>query len=113
MDLQLESLEKKALSKLLLDMMKVDGNVAVEEFTLLKDIRTRLGISDTELKESKYLSVLGSISLLKEMDTEKKNVAANLITEMVKADGDIHKKEIKMLKMIYQMLELQVPSMYA
>ena len=113
MDLQLESIEKKALSKLLLDMMKVDGNVAVEEFTLLKNIRIRLGISDTELKESKYLSVLGSISLLKEMDTEKKNVAAKLIAEMVKADGDIHKKEIKMLKMIYQLLELQIPDMYA
>lgn len=101
--------QKKAVCKLLLDMMSVDGNIAIGEFTYLRDVRSQLDISDSDLKSTKNLSVLASLSLLSEFENSEKEIIVDLLTKMLKADGQIHKKEIKLLKLVCNILNTPMP----
>jgi len=109
MSLDLTTLEKKAVAKVLLDIVNADGNVAVGEAKYFEQLQKVLGISNSEIEEAKYLSVVGSLSIIREMLPAEKHAIAIMMHEMIKADGEVNDKEIKIFIAVCAYADIKLP----
>lgn len=109
MSLNLTNLEKKAVSKVLLDIVNADGRVTVGEANYFKQLMGVLGISNSELEEAKYMSVAGSLAIIKEMLPHEKIALAIMMYEMITADGDIDDQEIKVFIAVCALADIPLP----
>lgn len=109
MALNLTTLEKKAVSKVLLDIVNADGRVTTGEARYFQQLQNVLGISDSEIQEAKYMSVTGSLAIIKNMLDHEKKLLAIMMIEMIKADGDVDDQEFKTFIVVCAAADIPVP----
>lgn len=109
MTLNLTSLEKKAVAKVLLDIVNVDNRVTVGESRYFQQLQDVLGISDLEIEEAKYMSAIGSLSILRQMNNIEKTALALMMFEMMKADGHIDDDEMKIFIVVCAGADIPMP----
>lgn len=109
MSLDLTNLEKKAVSKVLLDIVNADGRVTVGEARYFDQLRNVLKITNADLEEAKYMSVVGSLSIIKQMLPIEKQTLAIMMLEMIRADGDVDDEEIKVFITVCALAEIPLP----
>jgi uncharacterized tellurite resistance protein B-like protein len=109
MELQLTTLEKRAVSKVLLDLMNADGEVTIDEGLYFVQLQNKLGISDYDMSMSKEMSVIHCISIIRSLLPHEKTVLAYIMMEMIKVDGRIDNEEIELLLTICNMTEIKLP----
>lgn len=109
MSLDLSKLEKKAVAKVLIDMMNADGKVTVGEIEYFQQLQNVLGISNTEIEEAKYMSVAGCLSILRELLPHEKLSLLVMMLEMIRADGDLDDTEMKLIVVVCAAADIPVP----
>lgn len=109
MTLDLTSLEKKAVSKVLLDIVNADARVTVGEARYFGQLQKVLGISNSELEEAKYMSVVGSLDIIKKMLPHEKQALAVMMHQMITADGDVDEEELKVFITVCALSEIELP----
>ncbi len=109
MSLDLTTLEKKAVAKVLLDIVNADGKVTVGEAKYFEQLQRVLGISNSEIEEAKYMSVAGSLSIIRDMLPAEKHALAIMMLEMIRADGEVDDEETKVFIAVCAMADIKLP----
>lgn len=108
--MNLTSIQKQALAKVMLEIIVADDEVDKEEIKYLEQIQDTLGITIEEIQDSTEMNVLKCISILKELDELDKYAVAVIMYEMVYADGSAHPEEEKVLKVVCDGAEIEMPN---
>lgn len=109
MSLDLTKLEKKAVAKVLLDIVNADDRVTIGESAYFQQLQNVLGISDSDIEEAKYMSVTGCLSILRDLLPLEKNALAIMMLEMIRADGKVDKEELKVFAVVCAAADIQLP----
>lgn len=80
--------EKRAISKVLLDIVNADGRVDVGEARYFRQLQNNLGISDSQIQAAKSMSVLSAIAVIRNMTKAERLAVGIMMHEMIEADGD-------------------------
>lgn len=107
--MELSKLEKIAISKLLLEIIYADGKISTSEIKLLLNLQNRLSISNELVEQSKVMKLTDYLAIINEMNKYKKEFVANLIHQMIVADGDINDEEVKVYNKFCEAAELSIP----
>ena len=110
MALNLTNLEKKAVAKVLLDIVNADGRITVGETRYFQQLQNLLGITNSEIEEAKYMSVLGCLAILRDMLPVEKAALAIMMLEMINADGEIDDKEMKVFIVVCAGADIPLPT---
>jgi len=108
--LNLSSLEKKAISKVLLDIVNADGKISGGEVLYFQQLQKALGISDEELQEAKFMSVIGCLAILKGLLLHEKEALAIMMLEMIRADGKVDDEELKVFAVVCAAADIPLPN---
>ncbi len=108
--MNLNTLQKQALAKVMLEIIVADDQIDKEEIKYLEQIQNTVGISVEEIQESTDMEVLNCLSILKELDELDKYAIGVIMHEMVYADGSAHPAEEKVLKVICDGAEIELPA---
>lgn len=111
MSINLTSLEKKAVTKVLLDIVNADGRITVGEGKYFLQLKNAIGISDSEIEEAKYMSVVGCLSILRGLTSDEKRLLAVMMLEMINADGDIDEEEMKVFIVVCAGADIPLPDL--
>ena len=109
MSINLTSLGKKAVTKVLLDIVNADNRITVGEGKYFMQLKNAIGISDSEIEEAKYMSVVGCLSILRGLTHEEKILLAIMMREMINADGDINEEEMKVFIVVCAGADIPLP----
>ena len=110
MELEFTPLQKKAISKVLLDIVNADSRITVGEVKYFEKLQETLDISKEDIEEAKYMSVIGCLSIIREMTVTQKQVLAYMMLEMIRADGEIDKEEMKVFVVVCAGADIPLPS---
>lgn len=100
MSLHLTSLEKKAVAKVLLDIVNADSRFTIGEGAYFAQLQNTLGISDSDIEEAKYMSVVGCLSIIRNLLPHQKNALAIMMLEMIGVDDDVNSEELKVFTVV-------------
>jgi uncharacterized tellurite resistance protein B-like protein len=93
----------------LLDIVNADGKVTVGEAKYFEQLQRVLGISNSEIEEAKYMSVAGSLSIIRDMLPAEKHALAIMMLEMIRADGEVDDEETKVFIAVCAMADIKLP----
>lgn len=86
-------MQKMSIVKVLLDIISVDGKIDARETRFFEEIKDRLGLGAEDHFKLREYNTLNSLSVIKEMTIEQKNVYAELMEDIILADGAIDENE--------------------
>jgi len=109
MSLNLSQLAKKAIAKVLIDIICADGKLTVGEVAYLEQLQNVLEISDADLEEAQYMSVTGSLSIIRDLPEEIKSAVAFIMLEMIQADGEVDEEEMKVFFIVCAAADIALP----
>ncbi|EAR00444.1 TerB family tellurite resistance protein [Maribacter sp. HTCC2170] len=89
--------EKLALVKAVDEVIYVDGNVDVEEMVFMSQLMDTLNFDRILVEEARGISAKESLSILKNMTFEKKQSLSKVLNEMASVDGELNKKEYRLI----------------
>lgn len=98
--LNLASIEKQALLKIAVDLVKADNRIHRNEVAALSRLQRHYAISNEELDLTHYLSLQQSLERLCRLGADEKEQVLALLDEIVSADNDIDFKENILLSAI-------------
>mgnify|MGYP003466249646 FL=1 len=98
--LDLNSVQKRALFKLALDIVKADKQIHLNEVSVLNDLQDSCEITDEDMTLVHYISFQQAISTLKLLDQSKRNDVIELLSSIVGADNDVDSRESRMIAAI-------------
>jgi len=107
--LQLNSNEKKAISKIILELIRADNFVSTSEFNYMEKIQKSVGISDVQLNDSQHLNVIECLILIRDFSKENKENLVNIFYEIISSDEDINEKETKAFMVVCQSADIDIP----
>lgn len=99
--------EKMATVCTLTHMMNADNNIDINEALLFTSIQHHLSITEEEFQTGKDMNLLFALTIIRDMPDEKKLLVGGLITEMMKADGKIDTRELKLFALIAEACKFQ------
>ncbi len=102
-------LEKQAITKIILDLANVDGEVSDEEVHYIEVLKKHLNTSWEEMIKGTKLNYTKSITVIQDMDNIKKNAFALMMSEMIAADGIRDQKEMKIFLSVIKEAGIQLP----
>ena len=94
-------IEKYAIIKILLCIMKADSIVHPKEEEFMNKIYSNFAITIKELENISNIDGIEANHIVRGMTNEKKAQAMPLFLGMAKADGFIHPKEIEIINHIF------------
>ncbi|MGL4955733.1 MAG: hypothetical protein ACRC9X_00970 [Bacteroidales bacterium] len=106
----LSSLEKKAIAKVLLDIVNADNKITNGEVRYFEQLQRNFDITDEQIEEAKYMSVTGCLSIINDLQFIDKKAVAIMMLEMIKADGEIDKEEVKIFSFVCAAANIPLPS---
>lgn len=80
--------EKTALLSLLLEIMNADAIVSDQEIAYLNSVLSKYGLSQSDVIKAKQADVRQSISVVRNMDNEKKKEFYHIFQAMGRANGE-------------------------
>ena len=92
--------ERAALVSLLLEMVNVDHSVAYEELIVTNNIHSRFSISTNDFNAGRNLDPVHALYVVKNMTDVQKRTVAQLLVEVIDADGIDADEEINLLNFI-------------
>ena len=95
--------EKRAIAKVLLDIVNADGKVALGEGLYFKQLQNNLHISDEQIRAAKSMGVLTAINIIRNMTQAERLAVGIMMQQMVEADGDINSDELKVFNVVCEM----------
>jgi uncharacterized tellurite resistance protein B-like protein len=109
MEFSFTSLEKKAITKVMIDLAHADNTITVGENAYFEQIVKILGITADEFQEAQLLSVIGCLSVLRNMNLDNKNALLFIMRELINIDGSVHDEEMNIFLVVCQGADLPVP----
>ncbi|AZQ64651.1 hypothetical protein EI427_20725 [Flammeovirga pectinis] len=100
-----EKNEKKAVVKVVNDMMLSDGVIDVQEVVYLSLLKKKFKFDDKFIEESKKLTTSDSVSILKGMPDQKKEWVMKILFEMANVDNDFDANEKILLENIRVLID--------
>ena len=107
--LQLNSNEKKAISKIILELIRADNFVSTSEFNYMEKIQKSVGISDVQLNDSQHLNVIDCLIVIRGFSKENKEKLVSIFYEITNSDNHINEKEIKAFIVVCQSADIDIP----
>lgn len=98
--------EKLAIVQALDSVILADGTVHKGEIDMMSTLMHRLDFDSNFLVQARNLSVDQCSLVLDEMSDQKKIVLAQILDDMAKADGFVHKKEIEVISNICKAMKI-------
>ena len=89
--------EKKAISKVLGDLIRADGRVDIGEAETLFLISSELGVNTQIQNEAMKMKSEDAIAILQELPDEKRAVVARFLHTMAGSDGNIDPNEMAII----------------
>lgn len=100
--MEFNSIERIAITSVLIGMMNVDNDVDVREVLYFNQIQNIIGITQEEFKQGKEQNILLSLVVIKTMSDIKKFAIVKMLTEMIKADGKEDVREMQLFNIIIE-----------
>lgn len=85
--------QKKAITKVLLDIIYIDGKIDSREISYFEEAKNFFDMSSENQFEVVGLNTLYCLGVIKAMDDEQKKNFVNMMRETILADGYIDPKE--------------------
>ena len=92
--------EKLAIIKAMEEVILADGQIENSELDFMSQLLQILRFDQALIKESRDITEKEYKAILKEMPSNKKHALKVLLTETGSADGNLNKKERKLIKKI-------------
>lgn len=92
--------EKRAIAKVLLDIVNADGKVAIGEGLYFKQLQNNLNISDDQIRAAKSMGVLTAIAVIRTMTQAKRLAVGVMMQQMIEADGDMDSHELDVFNVV-------------
>ena len=89
--------EKKAISKILGDLIRADGRVDIGEAETLYLINSELGVNTQIQNEAMQMKSEDAISILQKMPDHKRAKVATFMHTMADSDGNLDPKEMEII----------------
>ena len=89
--------EKIAIGKVMKELMEADGKVEAGEVNYLVELNKSIGLSPDLLEESDDLTFRTSLTMLRDMDEEKKEALELILGDMALADGHFAEEEYTLI----------------
>lgn len=99
-NLNLTSVQKRAVMKLAVDLAKADRQIHGDEVTLLNSYQQQLGLDDGELEMIHYLSLQECMEVLVVLPQSVKDLVIKSFEDIVQVDVDIDRSEKLLLSAI-------------
>ncbi len=99
--------QKKAIAKLLLDILSIDENIDSREVGFLDKILDMLTLSPQEHFEITHINTLRCLSIIKSMTIEQKSDFAVMMRDMIVADNHIDPKEAEAFYEICEYIDIK------
>lgn len=87
-------------------MIAADGKVDHEERAITFPIWSKMQITGEHLREAGQMADLTSLSIIANMDSNKKRFVAALLGIIMAADGNIDEKELALWRLVSSMCNL-------
>lgn len=100
------NLEKIAIAQVSFRMIAADGKVDHEERAITFPIWSKMQITGEHLREAGQMADLTSLSIIANMDSNKKRFVAALLGIIMVADGNIDEKELALWRLVSSMCNL-------
>ena len=100
--MEFNSIERIAITSVLIGMMNVDNDVDVREVLYFNQIQNIIGITQEEFKQGKEQNILLSLVVIKTMSDIKKFALVKMLTEMIKADGKEDIREMQLFNIVIE-----------
>ena len=101
----LSDIQKRALFKLAVDLVKADKQIHKDEVSLLDNLQRACDIGVSDLEFIHYISLQQAIACLQTVTSECKQEIVDILTSIVGADSDIDSRESLLLTAIRLSLE--------
>ena len=98
--LELNSVQKRALFKLALDIVKADKQIHLNEVSVLNELHHTCHITDEDMVLVHYISFQQAISTLKLLDKSTRQSVIDSLSSVVGVDNDVDNRESMMLAAI-------------
>lgn len=95
--------EKKAIAKVLLEIMNADGKVVTEESLTMLDLQDKLGITFDQVMNAKSLNAYTCLGTIAKMSVDNKAIVAAAMYRMINADGRVDSEEIKVFNTVCEL----------
>lgn len=92
--------EKRAIAKVLLDIVNADGKVTIGEGLYFKQLQNNLHISNEQIQEAKSMSVLTAIGVIRNMTQTERFAVGVMMQQMIEADGDMDSHELDVFNVV-------------
>lgn len=90
---EITSLQKRAVFKIALDLIKADYRIHSKEISVLDQLQTSLCLSQEEMDMIHYLTLAEAVNALREMDEEQAKGFLDLFNGIMRVDSDISFRE--------------------
>lgn len=98
--INLNNVQKRALFKIAVDMVKIDNRIHSKEVSILDNLQSTCGISSEEIELIHYIPLQRAISALKSLSENNRKAVITAIETIVSIDNDIDAKENMLLTAI-------------
>jgi uncharacterized tellurite resistance protein B-like protein len=109
MSTNLSSIEKKAITMVLIDIANADGVLTNSEGALLSAIQEVLQISDNEVHAAKNMSVAQSLSIIRNLSDANKELVRMLMLKLINIDGSIDDNELEVFVVVCAATGIPLP----
>ena len=89
--------EKRAISKILGDLIRADGKVDIGEAEVLYEISSELGVNTQIQNEAMQMKSEDAVAKLQSMTDEKRAKVAHFMHTLADADGRLDPKEMEII----------------
>lgn len=96
-------LEKRAIAKVLLDIVNADGVVANGEVRYFRQLQNNLDITDEHIRQAKSMGVFTAITIIRGMSQTERLSVGVMMHEMIEADGDVDMEELKVFNAVCEL----------
>jgi len=107
--MNLLSVQKQALAKIMMEIIAADDEVDREEERYLEQIQSSLKISLKDIQSSTEMELTTCLEALNELSEMDKFSVGVILHEMVYADGSAHPEEEKVLKFVCEGANIDLP----
>ena len=94
---KMKSLEKQSFIRLLLDLIKADKIIAIEEIQKMKDVCCKYDINKIDIENSMNVSLGDACNVLKESNKRLRSDLLKILKDMTVADGACSREEALLL----------------
>ena len=106
MEFNYTTIEKRSISKVLFDIANIDLDIDDKEHAFMVQLMKIFSMSEDDIMISLDMSVLRSVTVIRDMSSPKKKVFSGMMLEMLKADGVITPEEHILVKAVVEAAQI-------